>query len=95
MREGNPSGESEPGLAGDLGVSSERTDADLSGIEGTGTTASAQGRTDSDAPTHPEEAGQAHEDDPAKEPGGDLPDEPASPPGQPHDPARNPGHSHG
>ena len=39
----NPNAESEEGLAGELGLSSERTD--FEGIEGTGTLASSQGRT--------------------------------------------------
>ena len=66
-REGNPNGESDQGLAGDLGISSERT-GPFEGIEGTGTSASAQGRTDGDSPTYPENAGLAHEDDPARSP---------------------------
>lgn len=41
---GNPNGESEAGLAGDMGVSSERVDP-TGGVQGTGTSASAQGRT--------------------------------------------------
>ena len=48
---GNPSGESDEGLSGDLGVSSERT-GPFEGVEGTGTSGSAQGRTDGDAETH-------------------------------------------
>ncbi len=51
----NPSGESDEGLSGDLGVSSERT-GPFEGVEGTGTSGSAQGRTDGDAETHPGQA---------------------------------------
>lgn len=49
---GNPSAESEEGLAGDLGVSSERT-GPFGGVEGTGTVGSAQGRTNGASETHP------------------------------------------
>ena len=49
---GNPSGESDEGLSGDLGVSSERT-GPFEGVEGTGTSGSAQGRTDGATETHP------------------------------------------
>jgi hypothetical protein len=48
---GNPSGESEPGLEGDLGISSERVGR-FEGVEGTGTLASAQGRTHGDSSTY-------------------------------------------
>jgi len=41
---GNPNAESEHGLAGDMGVSSERT-GPYEGSENTGTLASSQGRT--------------------------------------------------
>lgn len=41
---GNPNAESEQGLAGDMGVSSERTGA-FEGTENTGTLSSSQGRT--------------------------------------------------
>lgn len=97
MREGNPSGESEPGLRGDLGVSSEREGDRLEGIEGTGTLASAQHRTDGDSPTDPESAGLAHEGDPAKAADTDPVDavNPAEVPSHESDPSRNPGHTHG
>jgi hypothetical protein len=49
---GNPNAESEHGLEGDLGVSSERT-GPFEGIEGTGTVGSAKGHTDGDVETHP------------------------------------------
>lgn len=46
-RAGNPNAEGEQGLAGDMGVSSERTGPfEPDSVEGTGTPASAQGRTD-------------------------------------------------
>jgi len=53
-QEGNPSGESDEGLAGDLGVSSERT-GPFEGVEGTGSSASTQGRTDGASETHPDQ----------------------------------------
>lgn len=96
-REGNPSAESEAGLAGDLGISSERT-GPFAGVEGTGTVGSARARTDGDTPTHPDDAAAAHEDDPARTAEGNggvdgvVPDDAAS---HPFDPARHPGHSHG
>ena len=49
---GNPNAESEHGLAGDMGVSSERT-GPFEDVEGTGTSGSAQGRTDGASETHP------------------------------------------
>ncbi|MGI8901845.1 MAG: hypothetical protein ACR2HA_13140 [Nocardioides sp.] len=94
-REGNPSGESEQGLAGDLGISSER-EGPFEGIEGTGTLASAQDRTDGDSSMHPDDAGLAHADDPARSP--DAVDEetnPAELPSHDSDPSSHPGHSHG
>lgn len=95
MREGNPNGESEAGLAGDMGVSSERR-GPFEGIEGTGTVGSAQGRTDGDTSISHDGAGLAHQDDPAKSP--DAVDEernPAQVPAHESDPASHPGHSHG
>ncbi len=56
---GNPSGESEPGLDGDLGVSSERT-GPFDDIEGTGTDASAQGRTHGAQDDQPEPVVEEH-----------------------------------
>ena len=95
-REGNPSGESEHGLAGDLGTSSE-WEGPFTGVEGTGTSASAQGRTDGDSPPRPDEAGRAHAGDPAAEADSDPvdSDNPADVPSHDSDPTRNPGHSHG
>ena len=91
-REGNPSGESEAGLDGDLGISSERTDP-AGGIEGTGTVASAQGRTDGDSPTYPEGAPEEIEPQHRQDQEREVRPDPVA--GQPHDPSRNPGHSHG
>jgi hypothetical protein len=51
---GNPNAESEHGLEGDLGVSSERT-GPFEGVEGTGTVGSAKGHTDGDVETHPDQ----------------------------------------
>ena len=53
-RVGNPSAESERGLEGDMGVSSERT-GPYDGVEDTGTVGSAKGRTDGASETHPGE----------------------------------------
>jgi hypothetical protein len=55
-RAANPNAESEAGLAGDLGVSSERTGPfDPGTIEGTGTVGTARGSTDGEVETHPGE----------------------------------------
>lgn len=51
-RDGNPNADSEHGLEGDMGVSSERT-GPFEGVEGTGTVGSAKGRTDGEVETHP------------------------------------------
>jgi hypothetical protein len=48
----NPNAESEHGLEGDMGVSSERT-GPYDGVEDTGTVGSAKGRTDGASETHP------------------------------------------
>ncbi|CAN5239407.1 hypothetical protein BH18ACT9_BH18ACT9_08690 [soil metagenome] len=93
-REGNPNAESEHGLAGDLGLSSERQ-GPFEGIEGTGTLASAQGRTDGASPTHPQSAGEAHEGDPAKSADVDEERNPAEVHSHDSDPTDHPGHSHG
>lgn len=50
----NPNGESEEGLAGDMGVSSQRRTG-YEGVEGTGSSASTQGRTDGASETHPDQ----------------------------------------
>ena len=56
-RAANPSAESEHGLAGDMGVSSERTGPFLGdSVEGTGTVGSARGHTDGEVETHPNQA---------------------------------------
>ena len=47
----NPNGESEQGLSGGMGVSSERTE--FEGIESTGTLGSSQGRTHGAEEEHP------------------------------------------
>ena len=54
-RESQPNASGPEGLAGDMGISSERAD-DLEGIEGTGSAASTQGRTDGEAPPLPDPA---------------------------------------
>ncbi|NUR05904.1 MAG: hypothetical protein HOQ45_02695 [Nocardioidaceae bacterium] len=55
-RESQPNAGGPEGLAGDMGVSSERVGRP-DGIEGTGTLASAQGRTDGQTPTVRDEDG--------------------------------------
>jgi hypothetical protein len=53
-RAANPNAESAHGLAGDMGISSERTHPFGSdSIEGTGTVGSARGHTDGEVETHP------------------------------------------
>ncbi len=49
-RESHPNAGGPEGLAGDMGLSSERTGG-FEGVEGTGSAASAQGRTDGESPT--------------------------------------------
>ena len=48
-RESQPNASGPQGLAGDMGISSERTGG-FEGVEGTGTAASSQGSTDGEAP---------------------------------------------
>jgi hypothetical protein len=93
----NPNAEGPDRLAGDMGLSSERTD--FEGVEGTGTVGSAKGATDGSQPTEPpgdpEEPVRPHPQDPAE--GADDEEEvnPAEVPAHENDPAKNPGHSHG
>jgi hypothetical protein len=49
-RESHPNAAGPDGLSGDMGLSSERSGG-YEGVEGTGTAASAQGRTDGETPT--------------------------------------------
>jgi hypothetical protein len=51
-RESHPNAAGPQGLAGDMGISSERTD--FEGIEGTGTMASSQSRTDGEEEVMPD-----------------------------------------
>jgi len=79
VRDSNPGGNSADGLAGDLGISSERTGPDaatgsaVDGIEGTGSHGSAthatDGVKDSTAPEEQEEIPREHTEEPAE--GGD------------------------
>ena len=62
------------GLEGDMGVSSERTDG-FEGVEGTGTAASAQGRTDGESPTDPPAARDDDNDDREDDGAADKPDQ--------------------
>ena len=83
-----------PDLSGDLGTSSERTDPDT-GVEGTGSPASAQGRTSGATATHPgEDVPQVRPVEPG-DPEDELVENPAEVPSHVSDPSRNPGHSHG
>jgi hypothetical protein len=52
-RESQPNASGPQGLAGDMGISSERA-RDLEGIEGTGSDASAQGSTDGESAPLPD-----------------------------------------
>src|SRR4051794_22841553 len=54
-RESHPNAGGPQGLAGDMGVSSERTGG-FQGIEGTGTAASSQGRTEGEEQEVPDES---------------------------------------
>jgi hypothetical protein len=55
-RAANPNAESEHGLAGDMGISSERTGPfPGDGVEGTGTVGSARGHTEGEVETHPDQ----------------------------------------
>jgi hypothetical protein len=83
LRESNPNSSGRHGLTGDMGVSSERV-----GHTGPG---GAWG-TDGTRPTSPPPL----PDDPAPEQQPGNPEEnPVGIPPKGHDPARNPGHSHG
>lgn len=95
----NPNSASSGGLAGDMGLSSERTGpadetgSSLSGIEGTGTVGTARTRTDGVQETDPGEQG-----DPAEAktvPESDEEANTAEPGKHQFDPGRNPGHTHG
>jgi hypothetical protein len=81
-RESHPNAGGPRGLEGDLGLSSERTDG-FEGVEGTGTAASAQGRTDGETPTQVDATEREQQDEV-------QPDEVEHK--HPFDPDRNPGH---
>lgn len=83
-----------PDLSGDMGVSSERVDP-TGGVEGTGTTGPAQGRTSGMAPTYPDEEVPTPGTTEPGVPEDELTENPAEVPSHPLDPAKNPGHSHG
>lgn len=90
-RAGNPSAESDQGLAGDMGISSERT-GPYRGVENTGTLASAQGRTDGASDMTP---GPLEPIDEVHRQAQQAEENPADVPNHVSDPTRNPGHSHG
>jgi hypothetical protein len=52
-RESQPNASGPDGLAGDMGISSERADG-FEGVEGTGSAASTRGRTDGEDPVLPD-----------------------------------------
>jgi hypothetical protein len=90
----NPGSAGPERLAGDMGLSSERTEFD--GIESTGTVGTAKGNTDGTQPTEPDTPARPHPQDPAE--GADDPEveeNTAEVPSQQFDPSENPGHSHG
>jgi hypothetical protein len=74
-RESHPNAGGPQGLAGDMGLSSERTDG-FEGVEGTGSAASAQGHTDGESA--PVSAGVTPDTDPADHPADadEAPDKP-------------------
>lgn len=93
-QQANPGGNGPQHLAGDMGLSSERTEFD--GIESTGTVGSAKGSTDGTQPTDPDTPARPHPQDPAE--GADDPEveeNNAEVPSHPNHPSKNPGHSHG
>ncbi len=86
-RESHPNASGPQGLTGDLGLSSERADG-FEGVEGTGSSASTQGRTDGETPTT---RADVDEEPAADDQAGEVqPDEVAHK--HPFDPSRNPGH---
>jgi hypothetical protein len=100
-RESHPNAGGAEGLAGDMGLSSERT-GPFEGIEGTGSSASTQGHTDGEVPTTrvdvPEDDDEVPDKPDETSPvthvdrtvGEVQPDEVAHK--HPFDPDRNPGH---
>jgi hypothetical protein len=85
-RESHPNAGGPQGLAGDMGLSSERTEG-FEGVEGTGSSASAQGHTDGEAA--PVTAGETPDADPAD--AGEVRPDPVAHKHE-FDPSRNPGH---
>jgi hypothetical protein len=104
-RESHPNAGGPEGLAGDLGLSSERTGG-FEGVEGTGSSASAQGHTDgvaaatsdADPADHPVDADEApdkpDETSPATHVDRTVGEVQPDPVAHEHefDPSRNPGH---
>jgi hypothetical protein len=90
----DPNAASSGGLAGDLGLSSERTGpadetGSMHGIEGTGSTGGAVRRTTGTVPTHRSE----DEVDAGVDPDAAREENTAEVPPHEFDPSRNPGHS--
>jgi hypothetical protein len=108
VEDSNPNADSPDGLAGDMGISSERKGSDTTGIEGTGSVGSSVAGTHGSSETKPEQDKDQNLED--IEEGTDPDsrtefstgidrtvgeDNPAELPSHENDPARNPGHSHG
>jgi hypothetical protein len=92
-RESHPNAAGPEGLAGDMGLSSERS-GPFEGIEGTGSQASAASRTDGETPTtRADDTGYetADTDSDADEPEGEVRPDPVANKHE-FDPARNPRH---
>lgn len=82
LRDSQPNAAGKDGLAGDLGVSSERR----------GPTSDAYDATDGTRPTTPPPL---PDEPPPEQHPGNPEENPVGMPPKSHDPARNPGHSHG
>ena len=88
-RESHPNAAGPDGLAGDMGLSSERA-GPFEGIEGTGSQASAASTTDGETPTT-RAAGTGDDPDDTDEPEGEVRPDPVANKHE-FDPAKNPRH---
>lgn len=88
-RESHPNAAGPEGLAGDMGLSSERA-GPFEGIEGTGSQASAASTTDGETPTT-RASGTGDDTDDADEPEGEVRPDPVANKHE-FDPAKNPRH---
>jgi hypothetical protein len=89
-RESHPNAGGPEGLAGDLGLSSERT-GPFDGIEGTGNQASTEGATDGETPTTRAVDATDDASDDADEPEAEVQPDPVANKHE-FDPSRNPRH---